>query len=451
MLKKKKTNLKEAFQEIEAYYTSLADACCPTEINIQALDFSRWDAIIDRIAKDLHEGRIKPSDLDQESINTTYSELYEAGSKGYGKDWLSFPADGKGSLPNELKKNLYMFSGAKTYAMLEQLNHLLYDKDGKLRPYNEYEVYARKLNRQYNRNWLQAEWQTVRTAAQMAEKWERLQETKDLFPNLVFRTVGDERVREAHAELDGIIKPIDDEFWSKYYPPLDWRCRCDAIPTAEKPKGEVPKNMPEPNFIGNVGKDAEIFTQKHNFFRLINRNEVAKRNQELMKLNAPNEVVYKADNGKKVYRNIFYDKRDYPENLSSAKKIVDKLKVDVYIRADLDTDIAKGFKNAEYFINGYLSDLKSKFKNENYSAIKNAFKAAREQRLESVVFDFTNSFKNLNLTEVNRLILSQVNERRGKQFRELIFLYNDKAIRISREKIVNRELREALEKLKTDS
>src|SRR5690606_6221644 len=106
---------------------------------------------------------------------------------GYGKDWIKFPKDGKGNLPSELKKNLYAFSGAKTYSQLEELNRLLYDKDGKLRPFNEYKVLAKKLNRQYNENWLQAEWQTARTAAQMAQKWEKLQETKDLFPNLKYR------------------------------------------------------------------------------------------------------------------------------------------------------------------------------------------------------------------------------------------------------------------------
>lgn len=410
-VEKKKTNLKEAFQEIEAYYNSLADACCPTDISIQALDFSKWDAIIDRIAKDLHEGKIKPSDLDQESISTTYSELYEAGSKGYGKDWLSFPADGKGSLPNELKRNLYMFSGAKTYAMLEQLNHLLYDKDGKLRPYNEYEVYARKLNRQYNRNWLQAEWQTARTAAQMAEKWERLQETKDLFPNLVFRTVGDERVRDAHAELDGIIKPIDDEFWSKYYPPLDWRCRCDAVPTAEKPKGEVPKNMPEPNFIGNVGKDAEIFTQKHNFFRLINSNKTAKRNQELMKHNAPFNLIYKSDKSKKLRESIFADKR--PDELIGNREVgqvlVDKGSVNVDILAKIDGRTVKDKSNPEYRIDGKLADRKTP-ETLNY---KKTLQKASGQKVEIVVYDLSKNKQDIN--EALKKIVSLLNNKqKGK-------------------------------------
>lgn len=86
--------------------------------------------------------------------------------------------------------------------------------------------------------------------------------------------------------------------WATYFPPLDWRCRCDAVPTAAGPKGEVPDDMPEPNFKGNVALDGEIFTKKGNFFKLLNSNENAKRNMELMKLNAPYVLAYKGKNGR---------------------------------------------------------------------------------------------------------------------------------------------------------
>lgn len=292
--------------------------------------------------------------MDADAINTTYSELNQAGKNGYGKDWVSFPGDGKGDLPNELKKNLYMFSGAKSYAMLKQLNGMLYDQSGRLLPYNEYEALARKLNRQYNRNWLQAEWQTARTAAQMAQKWERLQKNKDLFPNLEFRTVGDDRVRQDHQELHGIIKPIDDAFWAQYYPPLDWRCRCDVVATAADPTGEVPEGMPEPNFKGNVALDEEIFTKKHNFFKLLNSNENAKRNMELMKLNAPYVLTYKGKNRKSLHINIFADKKDLQSNTDISKSIVNHTNTNLWIRPHINSD---KFKNAELWDGKMLGDI----------------------------------------------------------------------------------------------
>ena len=370
---------------------------------------------------------------------------------GYGKKWNAFPGDGKGSLPNELKKNLYVFSGAKTYSQLEELNRLLYDKDGKIRPFNEYSVYAKKNNREYNVNFLQSEYQTALTAAQMAQKWERLQDTKDLFPNLKYRSAGDSRVRPEHEKLNGIIRPIDDPFWSKYYPPLDWRCRCDVVATAEDTTNDDDQDLPEPTFKGNVGKDQEIFTKKGSFFKLLNTSKNATRNVELSKLNAPAETVYKSKNGKKVDASIYAHENDLADNIAIAKIIAEQLKLDVLIRSHLDTNIAVGQKNGEYFINGNLSDLKSNFKADSYRSINNAFKAARDQNLQSVVFDFTKSFADLNVSEVNRWILSNINENRGKQFKEIIVVYNKKAIKVSRESILKKELIKELEKLKANS
>lgn len=394
---------------------------------------------------------MKPEDLNQELISKTYGELNESAGKGYGKDWAKFPKDGKGTLPNELKKNIYAFSGAKTYAQLEALNQLLYDKDGKLRPYNEYEQLARQINRQYNRNYLQAEYQTARTAAQMAEKWEKIQETKHLFPNLKYRTAGDSHVRPQHAKLDGIIKPIDDAFWGSYYPPLDWRCRCDVVATAEDVTEHTEKELPKPQFKGNVGKDKEIFTQKGTFFKLANTNSDARRNIELSKLNAPYEVAYKAKGGKKVEVNIFADPKDLVDNLETAKVIVDNLNIHVQIRPHLDTNIATGMKNAEYYINGNISDLKSNFKENSYNGIVNAFDAAKKQNLTSIVFDFTAKFKELDITKVSKAVHQKVNKDSGSRYKELIFVYKNKAVRVTREEILKGELLEKLKTIKADS
>jgi SPP1 gp7 family putative phage head morphogenesis protein len=323
--------------------------------------------------------------LSKELISRTYGDLAEGAKKGYGTDWAKFPVDGKGSLPNELKKNIYAFSGAKTYAQLEQINQLLYDQDGKLRPFNEFAVLAKNINRQYNVNYLQAEYQTARTAAQMAEKWERLQETKDLFPNLKYRSVGDSRVRPEHERLNGIIKPIDDTFWSKYYPPLDWRCRCDVVATAEDATDDKEEDLPKPQFKGNVGKDKEIFTAKGTFFKLLNTSENAVKNAELSKLNAPSEVVHKSKKGKKVEANIFADTVDLKENITTAIVLVNNLEINVQIRPHLNGQLVKGHKNPEYLIDGVLGERKAP-ESTNY---KKSLKKANDQQCEVVVFDLS--------------------------------------------------------------
>lgn len=44
-----------------------------------------------------------------------------------------------------------------------------------------------------------------------------------------YTTVGDDRVRPEHEELEGITLPKDHPFWEKYWPPNGWNCRCQAI------------------------------------------------------------------------------------------------------------------------------------------------------------------------------------------------------------------------------
>lgn len=58
-------------------------------------------------------------------------------------------------------------------------------------------------------------------------------------------TVGDDRVRETHAELDGTTLPKEHPFWHEHYPPWSWSCRCSAIARFEPRPLVVP-----PNFAG---------------------------------------------------------------------------------------------------------------------------------------------------------------------------------------------------------
>ncbi len=261
-------------------------------------------------------------------------------------------------------------------------------------------------------------------------------------------------MREKHRQLHGIIKPIDDVFWKQYYPPLDWRCRCDVVATAADPKGEVPKDMPTPNFVGNVALDQEIFTQKGNFFKLLNSDENAKRNMELMKLNAPYELAYKAKNGNKVMVNIFKDPVDYDKNLDVAIILTEEVKINVFIRPHIDVIRPKGSNipsNAEYLINGKLSDLKWNFKENNYNGIKSAIDSAKNQGCKSIVFDFTHSFKNLDITKVNQALRGKITETRGKWVEDVYLIYETKAIKVTREEILQDKLLEKLENLKADS
>ena len=85
----------------------------------------------------------------------------------------------------------------------------------------------------------------VRTQAQItynAAKYKEEQEPyiADILWGYRYSTVGDNRVRDDHAALEGIVLPKDDPFWLKFYPPNGWSCRCQAIPLFEKEKIKRP-------------------------------------------------------------------------------------------------------------------------------------------------------------------------------------------------------------------
>jgi SPP1 gp7 family putative phage head morphogenesis protein len=58
-----------------------------------------------------------------------------------------------------------------------------------------------------------------------ASNWRVAHEDDDT-THLQYLTMEDDRVRESHAALDGIILPKDDPFWQTHFPPWEWGCRC---------------------------------------------------------------------------------------------------------------------------------------------------------------------------------------------------------------------------------
>lgn len=67
-----------------------------------------------------------------------------------------------------------------------------------------------------------------------AGRWARIQRTRQRLPLILYRTMGDERVRASHAAWDGLALPVGHPFWKTHYPPNGWRCRCTAFAVDER-------------------------------------------------------------------------------------------------------------------------------------------------------------------------------------------------------------------------
>jgi SPP1 gp7 family putative phage head morphogenesis protein len=358
---------------------------------VEAIDLSAYNTIIDKIAQDLHGGKSTPKDINQDLINQTFSDLNDGAAKGFGATFSTFGKDaGKDTAVLQIQQNIYRFSHAKSVAELEEFNKALYNGD-QIRPFNDFKTEVEKLNAKYNKSYLETEYNTARNAAEHARKWQEYQTDKDLFPNLKYMTVGDGRVREEHAALQGVVKPLDDPFWSMYYPPNGWNCRCYTVQTAEKiDKGKIEDKTVPQQFLGNVGKDNVIFSKDQTFFQIAKAVGTNETNQafELSKINVPLIKAYKSNKtGARVNVSPWTDTRqdELFGNYRMAITLTDKKSLNIDLVAHINGKVILGKKSPEYRIDGKIGDRKTP-KSLDYTK---TLKAANEQGCEVVVYDLS--------------------------------------------------------------
>ena len=125
-----------------------------------------------------------------------------------------------------LEQNLFHFSAAKTLAEVSELNRLFRESKG----YSDFRKKARALLKVYNEQWLRTEYNTAVSVAESVSTYRRLMAQTNVFPFWEYRTVGDNRVRQEHQVLEGLILPVNDPRWQKIMPPNGWNCRCYITP-----------------------------------------------------------------------------------------------------------------------------------------------------------------------------------------------------------------------------
>lgn len=234
-------------------------------------EFDGSDPIMQELAKAIHDGRIRDGWVDPKLFQWTADQLTKAVMGGSTGDPIADdgPASESDTVQEFIRRNVAVFSGFKTYQTLRAATDELMDADGNFRSYADFKRRILALNEQYNVNYLRAEYNHAVASAQMAERWQEIQRRKDRYPYLRYRTVGDDRVREAHARMNGVTKHVNDPYWDKYYPPNDWECRCDV----EQVAGSGGRDLPEsqypplrPMFANNVGKDGIVFPLGHPYY-----------------------------------------------------------------------------------------------------------------------------------------------------------------------------------------
>lgn len=177
-----------------------------------------------------------------------------------------------------LENNGFIFSGLKAFHALREVGLSMLDDKGNVKPFEDFRKDVQQINQNYNVNWLNAEYKHALGSSLMAVKWDDLKQDTDRY-FLQYRTAQDSRVRPDHAALDGITLPADDPFWSKYYPPNGWGCRCQAVQVrrskyqpsdpkeAMKLGDEATATNKQQMFRYNAGMDLNLFPPKHPYYK----------------------------------------------------------------------------------------------------------------------------------------------------------------------------------------
>jgi SPP1 gp7 family putative phage head morphogenesis protein len=238
--------------------------------------------VLTQYLKRIHKKALK-SGIDRD----IWQENYKALLKGIEDGWGSPFAEINYNHPNwkyiaELKYHTASFAAFKNHDEVNEITKLLIGEDGKPRKWIDFRNEALKVSEKYNKRWLQTEFNHAHQSARMAAKWKEYETTADLYPNLRYVAVMDDRTRPEHKKLHGLIYPMNHSFWDVHYPPNDYGCRCNAMPSDD------PVNMSEslpdlpPGFRNNPGKTGKVFDTKGGYYKGVgakSRSEIDKLTQ----------------------------------------------------------------------------------------------------------------------------------------------------------------------------
>ena len=411
-----------------------------------------WTKTIDQIAKDLHSGKKKPTDLNKDYILKTGKVLSDGITEGYGK--VKYNTSDIKNIAS-LQKNAYLFSTYKNVAFQEKIASYVNDKDGKLRSFFDFKKDVLKVDKTYNQTYLQAEYQTAVRSAQATKQWEDIVRRSKRYPNLEYKTVGDNHVREEHTDLNGQIRPINHSFWNTYYPPNGWRCRCYVVSTNNPANGDdVPavdkKTVPEV-FRHNVGNSKQAFPLAiHPYSKNLKKLRFSDIHDFVAK-KTPFQKFENFKNGSTLMVSPFSDVNDFYPNLFSMIKIAKSEKNSI---AEVMHHLMLG-KNPELRFNGIIGD---RVESVGFNSVKNTFQGSKSKygkngQLKSfeksfVLFDFQDTkLTNNQLEKIARLINGKMQQFKRNKFN--FFIINNEVIKVD-DTMNIKEIRTALKVQKTN-
>ena len=245
-------------KEIENHYTANANTL-----------LSKLKKLFENYSSRLYKGRLKPKE--QEALTELYQEIFGDGlHQHFDYGHPDFKTTDRQAL-KAMEKNIFKFSSAKTDYLTELLNKALYDGDKK-QSWSAFKAIVDELNIEYNSHYLKAEYNHAVSVGQSSSAWFKLWKEREDIPFMEYQTIGDSKVREEHALLNGRVFRLDDKYAQKIFPPNGWNCRCEMLAfIGENPKlfnGEQAFKIlrttqrAKHDFLRNFALEKIVFTDK---------------------------------------------------------------------------------------------------------------------------------------------------------------------------------------------
>lgn len=242
--------------------------------------FEFSDEYIAKLLQGIYDGSITVYNLDDDVPQSLYyaiaNYLKKGLYEGFGASLQDLSPDHTDyDLLSELRENIYMFSGAKTYQQVREMTDLLMDGDS-VRSWSDFKAAAMDVYDQYNTDWLKSEYNTAIGQADMAAKWSNIEAQKDVLPMLTFSTNG--VPCEECAPMEGISAPVDDPIWDEYTPLIHFNCQCILLQGDEEVNASSDSEIEDaktamnetmqPEFRMNPYKDKVVFNEDQGYFNV---------------------------------------------------------------------------------------------------------------------------------------------------------------------------------------
>lgn len=257
----------------------------------------------------IYNGNTTPLNLPDNLYKQTALHLTDALEKGAGINFgnYQFGEIGKDMAYN-LRENVYLFSGAKTFQYVLSTKNLIIDEAGQIIPFNDFEKLANDNFNLFHKKWLQTEYATAQISAKNIVDFKEFEANAEFFPFLKYRTLHDANVSEVCKQFDGVVKRVGSDWFKTNAPQNHYNCRCYLEPMEDGVETNTARKTLKPTgiFAQNPAETGKIFTKEHPYFDVPPQFEkFAKNNFNLDIPNKPKPI------GGKIELEGFKGKQNY--------------------------------------------------------------------------------------------------------------------------------------------